>query len=203
MALLYRNSPLIFKHTCSFSRQSVLFPRLIYRCFITLFSTSIFDCNFETFSNCKFISCVLKSEYMLLILIDWLIDWLIENSYQEISSQRNQLGVSWFGYLSSSKTLAKIHNNLSTILHLQNSIFSFFFNKQKIETSSLGRKMEVIVETYLRWTDKCKYTNWPETAQTGHQSKWKAVRGSIRCCNEVSLKESTIYIHSVICISRV
>ena len=36
--------------------------RLIYRCFITLFPTNIFDCNFESYSSCEFISCVLKSE---------------------------------------------------------------------------------------------------------------------------------------------
>ena len=67
LALLYRNCPLIFKHTCCFSKHSVLFSRLIYRCFITLFSTRIFDYNCETFYVCKFISCVLKSEYILLI----------------------------------------------------------------------------------------------------------------------------------------
>ena len=68
LALLNGNCPLIFKHTCSFSKHSVLFPRLIYKCFITLFSTSIFDSNFETFCSCKFFSCVLKSTYILLIL---------------------------------------------------------------------------------------------------------------------------------------
>ena len=36
--------------------------RLIYICFITLFPTNIFDCNFESYSSCEFISCVLKSE---------------------------------------------------------------------------------------------------------------------------------------------
>ena len=46
----------------------LFFSRLIYRCLITLFSTSVFDCNFETFCRCKFISCVLKLEYY------WLID---------------------------------------------------------------------------------------------------------------------------------
>ena len=69
LLLLYRNCPLIFHQTCSFSKHFILFPRLIYRCFITLFSTSIFDCNFEIFSSFKFVSCVLKSEYELLILI--------------------------------------------------------------------------------------------------------------------------------------
>ena len=47
--------------------QNILFCFLDYRCFITLFSTGIFD--FETFCSCKFISCVLKSKYILLMLI--------------------------------------------------------------------------------------------------------------------------------------
>ena len=38
---------------------------------VTLFSTRVFDCNFETFCSCKFISCVLKSEY---ILLNW--NWI-------------------------------------------------------------------------------------------------------------------------------
>ena len=68
LTLLYGNCPLIFKHTCTFSKHSILFLRLIYRC-LTFFSTSIVNCNFETFCSCKFISCVLKSEYILLIII--------------------------------------------------------------------------------------------------------------------------------------
>ena len=56
------------QHTCSFSKHFVLF----YRCFITLISTRIFDRNFETFCSCNFISCVLKSESILIyLLIDW------------------------------------------------------------------------------------------------------------------------------------
>ena len=74
MALLYGNCPLIFKHTCSFSNYSVLFSRLIYRCFITLFSTCIFDYNCKTFCSCKFISCVLKSEYMSLNIYNWILN---------------------------------------------------------------------------------------------------------------------------------
>ena len=66
LALLYGNDPLVFNHTCYFSKHSVLFSRWIYRRFITLFSTRIIDYNFETFCSCKFISCVLKSEYMWL-----------------------------------------------------------------------------------------------------------------------------------------
>ena len=75
LALLFGNCPLIFKHTCSFSNYSVLFSRLIYRCFITLFSTCIFNYNFETFCSCKFIFCALKSEY---ILLNWteLLNWI-------------------------------------------------------------------------------------------------------------------------------
>ena len=68
LTLLYGNCPLIFKHACTFSKHSILFLRLIYRC-LTFFSTSIVNCNFETFCSCKFISCVLKSEYILLIII--------------------------------------------------------------------------------------------------------------------------------------
>ena len=49
----------------SFSNYSVLLSRLIYRCFITIFATRIFDYDFEIFCSCKFISCVLKSEYIL------------------------------------------------------------------------------------------------------------------------------------------
>ena len=81
-ALLYGNWPLIFKHTCSFSKRSVLFSRLIYRCFITLFSTHIFDYNFDTFCSCKFISCVLKSEYMLL---NWIIGQRRSTIYFKVS----------------------------------------------------------------------------------------------------------------------
>ena len=79
---LYRNFHVIFKHACSFSQHSVFFPRLIYRCFITLFSTSIFDCNFETFCSCKFASCVLKSEYIyyLFDLILTLVIYLSEHA---------------------------------------------------------------------------------------------------------------------------
>ena len=68
LTLLYGNCPLIFKHTCTLSKHSILFLRLIYRC-LTLFSISIVNCNFETFCSCKFISCVLKSDYILLIII--------------------------------------------------------------------------------------------------------------------------------------
>ena len=75
LALLYGNCPLIFTHTCSFSNYSVLISSLIYRCFVTLYSTRIFDFNFETFCSCKFISCVLKSEY---ILLNWIeLNWII------------------------------------------------------------------------------------------------------------------------------
>ena len=81
-ALLDGNWPLIFKHTCSFSKRSVLFSRLIYRCFITLFSTHIFDYNFDTFCSCKFISCVLKSEYMLL---NWIIGQRRSTIYFKVS----------------------------------------------------------------------------------------------------------------------
>ena len=49
----------------SFSNYSVLLSRLIYRCFITIFATRIFDYDFEIFCSCKFISCVLKSGYIL------------------------------------------------------------------------------------------------------------------------------------------
>ena len=62
LVLLYGNSLMIFKHICYFSKHSVLLFRLIYRCFITLFSTLIFDYNFETFCSYKFVSCVLKSD---------------------------------------------------------------------------------------------------------------------------------------------
>ena len=65
-SLAYGNCPLVFKHTCSFSNFSVLLSILIYRCFITLFSTRLCDYNFETFCSCKLIPCVLKSEYILL-----------------------------------------------------------------------------------------------------------------------------------------
>ena len=78
LALLYENCPLIFKRSCSFSKPLVLFSRLIYKCFITLFSRSIFDCNFDTFCSSKFNYCVLKSEYILLI-----IDWLFSNTWVE------------------------------------------------------------------------------------------------------------------------
>ena len=64
LTVLYGNFSLIFKHTCSFSKHAVLFSRLLYRCFITLFSTRIFGYNFEVFCSCKFISCVLKAKYI-------------------------------------------------------------------------------------------------------------------------------------------
>ena len=73
LPLLYKNCSLIFKHNCSSSKCSVLVSRLIYRCFPTLFSTSIFDCNFETFCSCKFIFCVLKSIY-----IDYRLIWMLD-----------------------------------------------------------------------------------------------------------------------------
>ena len=69
LALLYRNCSLIFKQICTFSKHSVLFSVLLYRCFITFLSTRTFDCNFETFCSWKFISCILKSEYIFLISI--------------------------------------------------------------------------------------------------------------------------------------
>ena len=47
---------------CLFVYIYIYIYRLIYRCFITLFPTNIFDCNFESYSSCEFISCVLKSE---------------------------------------------------------------------------------------------------------------------------------------------
>ena len=65
--LAIRELPSDFQTHFVFSKHSVLFPRLIYRCFITLFSTSIFDGNFESYCSRKFISCVLKSENILLI----------------------------------------------------------------------------------------------------------------------------------------
>ena len=70
LALLYGNCPLIFKHHFYFSKHSVLFSILIYRCFIS-FSTRIFDCNFQTFCSCKFISCFKIRTY---IIDYWLID---------------------------------------------------------------------------------------------------------------------------------
>ena len=75
LVLLSGNCPLIFKHTCSFSKHSVLLPRLIHT-FYGSFWTSIFDCNFEISSSCKFISFVLKSEY---ILIDYWLNDLVRN----------------------------------------------------------------------------------------------------------------------------
>ena len=64
-----RELPSDFKTTCSFSKYFVLFPRLIYRYFITLLSTIIFDRNLKTFCRYNFISCVLKSEHILLIYL--------------------------------------------------------------------------------------------------------------------------------------
>ena len=42
-----RELPSDFQVQFFLSRRSFLFPILIYRCFVTLFSTSIFHCNFE------------------------------------------------------------------------------------------------------------------------------------------------------------
>ena len=49
LALLYGNCPLIFKRTSFFSKHYFLFPRLVYRCFITLFSTSTLDYSIRKF----------------------------------------------------------------------------------------------------------------------------------------------------------
>ena len=117
LALLYGNCPLIFKRNCSFSKHSVLFPRFIYRCFITLFSTRIFDYNFDTFCSCKFISYVLKSKYILLnywILIrrinesDFIFDSvdLLYYNLQKISLSRKESS-----FINSAKWLENKNSN--------------------------------------------------------------------------------------------
>ena len=68
----------------------VLFSRLIYRCFIALFSTHIFDYNFETFCSCKiYFLCFKIRIYITDWLIDWLIDWSIDCVKNRIQVRKN------------------------------------------------------------------------------------------------------------------
>ena len=73
LVLLYGNCTLIFKQFF-LSKHSVLFPRLIDRCFITFFQ--------QAFLTVTLSAKIIKNVLFLAFKIrkyDWLIDWLIDS----------------------------------------------------------------------------------------------------------------------------